>query len=100
VLKADGAPRRKGRAGRNSPASPVGVTNNGLYDSLRDWRKAEARTQGVPPYVIFHDQTLAEIARSRPANRDELLAVGGVGQAKLDRYGVTVLRLVAATAAA
>ena len=50
----------------------------------------------MPPYVIFHDQTLAEIARKRPASREALLAVGGVGQAKLERYGEAVLKVVAA----
>jgi ATP-dependent DNA helicase RecQ len=44
--------------------------------------------------VIFHDQTLADIARSRPASRAALSAIGGVGQGKLDRYGDVVLELV------
>jgi ATP-dependent DNA helicase RecQ len=74
----------------------VAENHAALFDSLREWRRTEAKTQGVPPYVIFHDQTLAEIARSRPRCDAELLAVGGVGQAKLDRYGEAVLNLVAA----
>ncbi len=45
--------------------------------------------------MIFHDTTLAAIARRRPANADELAEVSGVGQAKLERYGADVLRVVA-----
>jgi ATP-dependent DNA helicase RecQ len=67
-----------------------------LFDVLRAWRREEAARQGVPPYVIFHDRTLAEIARVRPATPGALTSVGGVGQAKLDRYGAAVLAVVAA----
>jgi ATP-dependent DNA helicase RecQ len=48
----------------------------------------------VPPYVIFHDRTLAEIADARPGSLAALGDVGGVGQAKLDRYGAAVLEIV------
>ncbi len=49
----------------------------------------------MPPYVIFHDRTLAEIAQARPRTSAALAKIGGVGQGKLDRYGAEVLRLVA-----
>ena len=65
-----------------------------MFERLRAWRREEAASQSVPPYVIFHDRTLAEIARTRPANAAALARVGGVGQSKLDRYGETVLKLV------
>jgi ATP-dependent DNA helicase RecQ len=48
----------------------------------------------VPPYVIFHDKTLAEIARSRPGSMADLAAIAGVGPAKLERYGAAVLAAV------
>ena len=66
-----------------------------LFDALRAWRREEATRQSVPPYVIFHDRTLAEIAKGRPDTPGALAGVGGVGQAKLDRYGAAVLALVA-----
>jgi ATP-dependent DNA helicase RecQ len=50
----------------------------------------------VPPYVIFHDQTLADIARARPLTLYDLAETNGVGQGKLDRYGEAVLAVVAA----
>ena len=61
------------------------------FDALRQWRLDTARAAKVPPYVIFHDKTLAEIARSRPGSIADLAAVSGVGPAKLERYGAAVL---------
>jgi ATP-dependent DNA helicase RecQ len=66
-----------------------------LFEALRAWRRGEAARQGLPPYVIFHDQTLADIARARPRDRSTLSAVGGVGVGKLERYGAAVLEVVA-----
>ena len=61
------------------------------WEALRKWRTATAREHGVPAYVIFHDATLAEIARSAPATLDELAEVPGIGAAKLERYGEEIL---------
>jgi ATP-dependent DNA helicase RecQ len=68
-----------------------------LFDALRAWRKARAAEQAVPPYVIFHDKTLLEIAVARPGTADDLGLCGGVGQGKLTRYGQDVLRIVRET---
>ncbi|MBV8592855.1 MAG: RecQ family ATP-dependent DNA helicase, partial [Caulobacteraceae bacterium] len=81
------------RRGAKPPASPA--SNTPLFEALRGWRRAEAARQRVPPYVIFHDQTLAAIADGRPLTADRLLAVDGVGQGKLERYGEAVLAIVA-----
>ena len=67
-----------------------------LFEALRAWRRGEASTQAVPPYVIFHDKTLLEIARLRPASLSALGVISGVGQAKQDRYGAAVLGVVSA----
>jgi ATP-dependent DNA helicase RecQ len=67
-----------------------------LFESLRVRRMALAKTQGVPPYVIFHDRTLAEIARTRPRRLHELGRITGIGEAKIERYGEDVLAVVAA----
>ncbi|MCZ6890181.1 MAG: DNA helicase RecQ [Gammaproteobacteria bacterium] len=66
-----------------------------LFELLRDCRKRLAEEAGVPPYVIFHDATLIEMVRARPASSDELLTLHGVGQAKLERYGEMFLGLLA-----
>jgi ATP-dependent DNA helicase RecQ len=47
--------------------------------------------QGVPPYVVFHDRTLLELAARRPLDRAELATIGGIGAAKLERYGQELL---------
>lgn len=58
-----------------------------MFERLRALRKQLADAAGVPPYVIFPDSTLREMAVKQPANRLELLQVKGVGEAKLERYG-------------
>jgi ATP-dependent DNA helicase RecQ len=61
------------------------------FATLRAWRLAAARAQGVPPYVIFHDSVLQEIAATRPATLAQLASIKGVGQSKLARYGEELL---------
>ena len=67
-----------------------------LFEALRAWRRDEAKAQAVPPYVILHDRTLAEIARARPASLPDVGRLAGFGQAKLERYGAAVLQVVKA----
>lgn len=66
-----------------------------LLERLREWRLHTSREQRVPAFVIFTDATLTAIAEARPCSERELLAVPGVGQAKLERYGADVLALCA-----
>lgn len=65
-----------------------------LFERLRAWRAETARGHGVPAYVIFHDATLAEIARARPASREALRSISGVGAKKLEAYGEEILGVV------
>lgn len=64
-----------------------------LLERLREWRLQTSREQRVPAFVVFTDATLTAIAESRPRSERELLAIPGVGQAKLERYGTDVLAL-------
>jgi ATP-dependent DNA helicase RecQ len=66
-----------------------------LFERLRAWRGAEAREQGVPAYVIFHDATLREIATVRPSTLGQLGQLSGVGENKLAKYGVGILEVLA-----
>ena len=59
------------------------------------WRSGEAKAQGIPPYVIFHDTVLREIAAVRPGCMEELGQIKGVGASKLQRYGAAVLAVMA-----
>ena len=65
-----------------------------LFDRLRAVRLEIARSRGVPPYVIFHDATLREMARRRPTSLDAFLAVKGVGTRKADDLGETFLTAI------
>ena len=64
------------------------------FEALRAWRSAEAKLQGVPPYVIFHDSVLREIVGARPTSLMQLGELRGVGASKLERYGDAVLGIV------
>ncbi|MFJ8727921.1 DNA helicase RecQ [Streptomyces sp. NPDC004166] len=66
-----------------------------VFEALRSWRAAQAREQGVPAYVIFHDATLREIAAVRPKSVAELGTISGVGEKKLVTYGERVLTVLA-----
>ena len=81
---------------RSGPLAGQSEATGGLFEALRAWRKGQAQLQSVPPYVIFHDRTLLEIAASRPADLTRLGQVSGVGQGKLERYGPAVLEVVRA----
>ncbi len=88
-------PRRRATPVSRTVASghlPAGAA--GLLERLKTWRLAEARAQSVPAFVILHDSTLTEIARTRPQDLDELAGIGGIGAKKLERYGATLLELL------
>ena len=69
-----------------------------LFEALRAWRASVARAHGVPAFVVFHDSTLAAIAARRPGSLSTLRTIAGVGDAKLARYGVSLLELIQAHA--
>ena len=73
----------------------ISVNDEPLWQALRTARTAIAKEQGVPPYVIFHDATLLEILRLKPMTTSELANVTGVGATKLERYGPTIIKLMA-----
>jgi DNA helicase II / ATP-dependent DNA helicase PcrA len=85
------------QAGKRKDRSPDAVASakdGAVYEALRRWRRDRASRDGVPAYVVFHDATLVEIADRSPRTPAALLAVPGVGPAKLERYGPEVLALL------
>jgi ATP-dependent DNA helicase RecQ len=76
--------KRASRKRFDGPADP-------LFDALREARRKLAAEAGVPPYVVFHDSTLREIAARKPKNLNELSTVEGIGAVKLERYGEAML---------
>ena len=85
------------RSQRAVAAVPAPETGS-VFEALRVWRAEQAKAQRVPPYVIFHDTVLREIAAVRPASIDELAQIKGVGSSKLQRYGAAVLGITASPA--
>ena len=65
-----------------------------LFNALKAERLKLAKEQNLPPYVIFHDKTLIEMAIQKPENEDALGRIGGVGEKKIRRYGEAFLRVV------
>jgi ATP-dependent DNA helicase RecQ len=84
------APRKRPRADAAS-----GPYDEALFDDLRTLRKQLADAQGVPPYIVFGDATLVQMARDKPLDEQALLGVTGVGQHKLEKYGVEFLDAIA-----
>ena len=70
---------------------PSGDVSAELFELLRKMRMRIAKTQGVPPYVVFGDNTLRDICRQLPRSKSELLRVAGIGETKANRYGKAVL---------
>ncbi len=65
-----------------------------LFERLRETRLRLAKEQGVPPYVIFHDSTLYDMAEKKPQTLDAMRRISGVGESKLGRYGETFLQAI------
>jgi len=91
----DGAARGgRQRRRRGEPPADMPPHDASTFDRLRSWRRDEAARQHVPPYVIFADRTLAEIASRKPETLDGLAQISGVGAVKLERYGAAVLQVL------
>jgi ATP-dependent DNA helicase RecQ len=84
-------PKRERRSKRGAAANPV---DDPLFDALRACRRELAQTAGVPPYVIFHDSTLREMAALRPGTIEMMSHISGVGTRKLDAYGEAFLNVI------
>jgi ATP-dependent DNA helicase RecQ len=94
------APKRRGGTGKTTrskdkpPPVPLDAPGTERFSALKAWRAEVAKEHGLPAYVIFHDATLAEMARSQPASLDELAQISGVGAKKLEAYGREILRVL------
>jgi ATP-dependent DNA helicase RecQ len=96
-------PTRRSKEDRRASRDAKGAVKAGfdgadatLFEALRAWRRETANASSVPPYVIFHDATLAAIVQAKPANLAALGRVPGIGEAKLKRHGAEVLAVVIA----
>ncbi len=100
-------PREAPRKGRASKATRADESSQGKappmpmddialqrFDALKAWRADVARAHNLPAYIVFHDATLAEMAREQPASLDALAGISGVGSKKLQAYGSEILRVL------
>ena len=85
-------PERKSARRKTEQVLPA--ADHALFEKLRAKRLELAKAQSVPPYVIFHDKTLAEMAARRPRSVAELATIPGAGEVKLARYGEAFLKVI------
>ena len=88
------------KAKRAKASAELSTTEELLFDDLRRLRKQLADAEGKPPYIVFGDATLVQMARQKPVDEQELLRISGVGQAKLEKYGADFLDAITAWCAA
>ena len=98
------APPRRPKPPKSTARNPAAVeahppqptpASEALAAQLREWRTAEAKRLGFPAYLVLHERTLQAVAMARPANPAQLLAIDGIGPAKVERFGEAILKLCA-----
>ncbi|QYY31382.1 MULTISPECIES: DNA helicase RecQ [Cupriavidus] len=82
---------RAARGARTDHTADMDADTLANWEALRRWRTEAAREHGVPAYVIFHDATLAELARTAPGSLSAMEGIPGIGASKLERYGQAIV---------
>jgi ATP-dependent DNA helicase RecQ len=102
LLRVPAVVSRRGERGKTArtpkdkaPPLPLDAAALQRFDALKAWRAEVAKEHNLPAFVVFHDTTLAQMAREQPASLDALAAVSGVGAKKLQAYGGQILRVLA-----
>ncbi len=78
------------------PAADLSEADRELFEALRLRRLELAREQAVPPYVIFHDSTLRELASHKPLSEADMRSISGIGEKKLERFGKAFIEVIQA----
>ncbi len=87
-------PKTRGSKKARTTAALAHEGDQGLFTALKTVRMQLAKQQNVPPYVIFHDKTLMEMAARRPQDLDDFATISGVGEKKTERYGSLFLQAI------
>jgi ATP-dependent DNA helicase RecQ len=93
-LRASKKPKANGKSARREARQAIPAADRVLFEKLRARRLELAKAANVPPYVIFHDKTLMEMAARCPRSAAQLAGISGVGEAKLARYGEAFLEVI------
>ena len=80
---------------RNDPRAELDDTEKDIFDALRVWRAARAKQDGMPPYMIANNKQLAKMVKLKAATKTDLGNVNGIGEAKIEKYGEDILRIIA-----
>ncbi len=94
ILRKDIKPEKIRHSKKTAGSKTVSEINAALWDALRAKRREIADAQDVPPYIIFHDATLMAMLEAKPANRQQLALLSGVGEQKLKLYGDQFLAVI------
>ncbi|WP_284618298.1 DNA helicase RecQ [Aquabacterium humicola] len=103
LLRVPSEPPKRGKSSRSSRGAgaadkppPLPLDEPGLqrFAALKAWRAEVAKEHNLPAYIVFHDATLAEMAREAPESMDALAGISGVGAKKLEAYGREILRVL------
>ena len=89
-------PPKRVRGKKRDAGVAINPADNPLFEALRTCRRDLAKEAGVPPYVIFHDSVLREMAAQRPTSRSALMHLSGIGARKLEAYGDAFLEVIRA----
>lgn len=94
-LRKDPKPEKKTKSKKSRGTSSANAPEDDpLFEALRELRLGLSKEADVPPFVIFHDSTLREMARLRPTTVAQFAEISGVGQRKLERYGEAFVRMI------
>lgn len=89
-------PEQAGTATVRPPDQSLPAEEPALFDKLKSWRLDQARSAGLPPFIILHDTTLHALAAAQPLSLQELQLVRGLGEHKIANYGDALLNVIAA----
>lgn len=89
--------KKTSKSDKKESLPPLTPAAEKLATQLKEWRAIESKRLGVPAYVVLHDRTMQAIAAARPTTPNELLALDGMGPAKLDKFGEAILTLCRAS---
>ena len=92
--QADARRASRSRGAGAAERGPEVAFDDPLYERLREWRRERSRNEGVPAYTLFTDRSARELAASLPTDRAGLLAVWGLGDARVEAFGDELLALI------
>lgn len=94
ILNGDNSTMKKEKLNDKKTSYPLIPGGEELFNLLSDYRASTARDNHVPAYIIFSDKTMIDICNYKPQNKDELLKINGIGEAKFEKYGYAILSIL------